>query len=320
MKCAQNFAADSRLLNQKTPSSLLIAVSGGPDSVCLLDMLVFLRKKDLSTLAIAHVNYQLRGKDSENDELFVRKLAKHYQVPCFVKRYPKNSRKKDEESLRDFRYTFFSSLAERHGFRNIALGHQKNDQVETLLMNLIRGTGPLGLAGMPPRHGRYIRPLLNTTREDILRYLSARQLTFRSDKSNTEIRYTRNRIRKELIPLLETRFNPNIITTLSKSASLFGNIAREQTKDFRKCPILYSENTASFSRTDFHTLSPLSQKTLLRNISRTLSERRYTPTQATLDELRRIIEAPKKSATAMIAGPLKCKRNHDTVFLSYSLP
>lgn len=306
-------------MNRKT--SLLIAVSGGADSVCLLDMLMFLRKKDTSGLAIAHVNYRLRGRRSDGDELFVRKLAKQYGIPCFVGHYPKNSRKNDEESLRNFRYDFFSSLSEQHGFENIALGHQKNDQAETLLMNLIRGTGPLGLAGMPSRHGKYIRPLLNVTRTDILHYLSARQLTFRSDESNTETRYTRNRIRQELIPLLETRFNPNIITTLSRSALLFGSIARVQAKySPKKCPLTYHGNTASFSRSDFRALPPLSQKTLLRNVSRTLSNKHYIPTQDTLDELGRLIKASKKSSAAMTTGPLKCERNHDTVLLSYSLP
>jgi tRNA(Ile)-lysidine synthetase-like protein len=319
LKRVQNFASNEHLLDGKTP--LLIAVSGGPDSVCLLDILVFLKSKNPSfALAIAHVNYRLRGEESENDELFVRELAKRYRVPCFVKRYPKNSRKSDEKSLRDFRYTFFSSLSEQHGFENVALGHQKNDQAETFLLNLIRGAGPLGLAGMSPKQGRYIRPLLNTSREDILAYLSACGLSFRSDKSNTETRYTRNRIRKELIPLLEARFNPNIVNTLARSATLFGDTTNKETGAPEECPVTYHGDTASFSRTDFQTLLSLSQKTLLRNISRTLSAKQHTPTQTTLDEFKKLITAKKTPSASLTAGPLKCERNHDTVFLLYSLP
>ncbi len=318
LKRVQNFAAGTRLLRAK--ASLLIAVSGGPDSVCLLDMLVLLKKRYDTNLAIAHVNYQLREEESKNDELFVRELAKRYRIPCFVKRYPKKSRKHDEESLRTFRYTFFSALSERHAFDTIALGHQKNDQAETFLMNLLRGSGPLGLASMSPKHEKYIRPLLDTSREDILRYLTLRELTFRSDQSNTETRYTRNRIRHELIPLLKERFNPNIITTLAKSATLFSDISQEHLKNLDACPVAYRKNTAYFCHTDFYALSSISQKTLLREIARTLSGKKCTPTQAVLDEFRKVITATKTPSAAMTSGPLKCVRNHDKVFLSYSLP
>lgn len=311
----QNFAADSSLLEKK--SRILIAVSGGPDSVCLLHMLAFLRAKDPATLAIVHVNYQLRGKESQSDERFVEALAKKYGIPCFTKRYPKTSKKRDEESLRDFRYRFFSSLAQEHHFDLIALGHQKNDQAETFLMNLIRGCGPLGLASMSPKQGKYIRPLLDTSREEILRYLSTCQLAFRLDESNTDVRYTRNRIRHELIPLLAKRFNPNIVTTLARSASLFSESAITETAPVTSCPVSYQNNDATFSRRDFCALSHPAQKTLLRTLARALSREDYTPTQAVLEEFRKVIIATKTQSTTLTVGPLKCTRNHDRVFLLY---
>ncbi|MBP7811375.1 MAG: tRNA lysidine(34) synthetase TilS [Candidatus Moranbacteria bacterium] len=317
LKRVLNLSPDARLIREK--ASILIAVSGGPDSVCLLDILAFLRERYDTSLAIAHINYQLRGEESDRDEFFVRELAKYYQVPCFVRHYPKNSRKNDEESLRTFRYTFFAALSKRHHFDTVALGHQQNDQAETLLLNLLRGSGPLGLAGMSPKHGNYIRPLLDTPREDVLRYLAVRGLAFKSDASNTDTRYARNRIRHELVPLLQKRFNPNIIATLARSATLFGDLAQKHAENHDSCPVTYRENTAHFSRVHFHTLQAGSQKTLLREIARTLSGTRYTPTQAVLNEFGKMITTTKKPSASMTSGPLKCVRNHDTVFLSYSL-
>lgn len=218
LKRVQTFAAAHALWD--TDSRILIAVSGGPDSVCLLDILAFLSQKYSFSLGIAHVNYQLRGKDSATDERFVRTLAQHYQIPCFIQRYPVG-RPHDENTLREFRYAFFEKLRKQHRFDRLALGHHMGDQAETLLMNLIRGAGPMGMAGMLPKHNSHIRPLLALDRTHILRYLAACSLEFRTDESNTDTRYTRNRIRHELLPLLRDRFNPNIIATLARSASRF---------------------------------------------------------------------------------------------------
>lgn len=212
----------------------MIAVSGGPDSVCLLDLLVFLQKKYAFTLAIAHVNYQLRQEASDLDEAFVRRLARAYGVPCYIKRYSKRCKKHDEETLRTFRTTFFETLRKKHHFQTIALGHHANDQAETLLMNLLRGSGPMGLAGMLPHHQAKIRPLLALKREDILRYLHARSLPFRTDESNSDAHYTRNRIRHELLPLLENRFNPNIVATLARSATHFQNMPHKNQSSPKK--------------------------------------------------------------------------------------
>lgn len=218
LKRVQTFAAAHTLW--RPGSRILLAVSGGPDSVCLLDIMAFLSQKYSFTLGIAHVNYRLRGKDSQADEQFVRDLAQRYRIPCFIKHYPSNGLR-DENTLRDFRSAFFATLKKQHRYDRLALGHHMDDQAETLLMNLIRGTGPMGMAGMLPRHGSHIRPLLALDRTQILRYLAARSLEFRTDQSNADTRYTRNRIRHELLPLLRDRFNPNIIATLARSASRF---------------------------------------------------------------------------------------------------
>ncbi len=280
-------------------------------------MLDFLKTRYNTTLAIAHVNYQLRGNDSDDDELFVQELAKKYQIPCFISHYPQTTSGHDEKSLRDYRYNFFCLISEQQDFDTIALGHQKNDQAETFLMNLIRGSGPLGLASMAPEHGKIIRPLLNTSREDIIQYLSACSLPFRHDKSNADVRFTRNRIRQDLIPFLEQRFNPNILATLARSAALFSDTLPLSDSSVSRCPVTYEENIVSFARSSFVALPNIKQKALLRSLSRILSGERHTPTQNALDELRKIIIGTKTSSAHLKIGPLKCTRNHDRVFLLY---
>ena len=157
LKRVQTFAAAHTLWNEN--SRILIAVSGGPDSVCLLDMLAFIGQKYELSLGIAHVNYQLRGKDSAADERFVRTLAKRYQIPCFIKRYP-TGMPHDENTLREFRYAFFEKLRKQYRFDRLALGHHMGDQAETLLMNLIRGEVSEDMGPIKSEEGTDVRIML----------------------------------------------------------------------------------------------------------------------------------------------------------------
>lgn len=316
LKRVQTYAAQHTLWPEK--SHILIAVSGGPDSVCLLDMLLFLRPRHSFSLALTHVNYQLRGKDSLSDERFVRTLAQKHSLPCFVKRYPKTSHKHDEKTLRDFRYAFFETLAKKYGFSTIALGHQENDQAETFLLNLIRGSGPLGLAGMLPKNGRYIRPLLTLNREDILQYLSARNLPFQTDASNHDTRYTRNRVRQELIPFIQKRFNPSIVSTLAHSASLFRLTTKTSPEASSLCPIHYDHNTASFSQTAFLLLSSSQQRSLLHNAIQALSGKTASLGRAPMDTFTKAIQSTKPRHATVTIQTLKLTRKNATVFLTYS--
>ena len=283
-------------------------------------MLAFLAKKNTFTLAIAHVNYQLRGVDSLKDESFVRSLASDYHVPCFVKRYPKSAKKQDEQTLRNFRYSFFESLCQKHGFTRIALGHQKSDQTETFLLNLLRGSGPVGLSSMLPRHNLRIRPLLDLDRSDILQYLEARSLTFRTDSSNTDIRYTRNRIRHVLLPFLKQHFNPNIISTLAHSATLFQETIHQEKPLQEFCPIIFTNQTASFSQKDFMSLTKQDQRLLLRSLVRTLSSVSWIPSYNQTNELIKGISGTKTDSVSITTGALKLTRKGATVLLLYSLP
>ena len=276
-----------------------------------------LSKKYALSLSIAHVNYQLRGDDSTQDELFVKGLAAQYKLPCYIKRFPKSSTKQDEQTMRDFRYAFFESLCAKHHFECIALGHQKNDQVETFLMNLLRGAGPNGLAAMLPKYGCRIRPLLSIDRATILRYLHARSLMFRADSSNDDTRYTRNRIRHELIPLLETRFNPNIINTIARSAYLFGKKIHDL-PHVHTDRVQYSDRSARFSRDDFLSLSAHHQRIWLRTIVGVLSQHAFSLTLQQKNELIQLISGTKRTSGSLTIGPLKLTQKGVTVLLLYT--
>jgi tRNA(Ile)-lysidine synthase len=189
----------------------LLAVSGGIDST-ILAALFHLSGADF---ALAHCNFQLRGVESDDDQRFVENLAKELHRPCFVKNfdtsgYSTNQGISIQMAARDLRYEWFNELADQYGFDFIATGHNSNDLVETLLLNLSRGTGIRGLSSISPRHGKIIRPLLFASRDAIKTYAKENNLAWREDSSNAETKYHRNKIRHVIIPAFET-LNPSFV-------------------------------------------------------------------------------------------------------------
>ena len=202
---------------------VVVAVSGGPDSIALLSLLHRLAPSWRLTLTVAHCNYGLRGGESDADESFVSTFCRERQLnlvvhrPSLVKRRQRSSL---QAAAREARYDFMKQLANELGADRIAVGHTANDQAETVLMWLLRGAGMTGLAGMPyAREDRIIRPLLAATREEVLAYLDHEGLTYRRDSSNEKPLYHRNRIRKELFPVL-TQLAPAAVRVLRRQADL----------------------------------------------------------------------------------------------------
>ena len=203
---------------------LLVAVSGGPDSVALLSLLHHLASSWRLRLTAVHCNYGLRGVESDGDESFLKTFCRERQLSLVIHR-PKLVKRRQRSSLqaaaRDARYDFMKQLAHEVGADCIAVGHTANDQAETVLMWLLRGAGMAGLAGMPyAREDRIIRPLLKATREEVVAYLDHEGLTYRRDSSNEKPLYHRNRIRKELLPVI-TRLVPAAVRVLQRQADLF---------------------------------------------------------------------------------------------------
>lgn len=204
--------------------TLIVALSGGADSTALLDLLA--NQPDFSPrLVVAHLNHCLRGHDSDTDEEFTRNLAARYGIPFESRRVDiadiaAQQRLNLEDAGRRARFAFFEELRQKWRAAAIAVAHHSDDQAETVLMRLLRGSGPGGLRGMPYRNNRnVIRPLLNISRAEIEAYLAELGLTWREDASNQDAKFLRNRIRHELLPLLE-QYNPAIREHLNTTGAL----------------------------------------------------------------------------------------------------
>ncbi|MEI8176561.1 MAG: tRNA lysidine(34) synthetase TilS [Candidatus Omnitrophota bacterium] len=207
---------------------VLVGVSGGPDSVALLYLLDALSEEYQLTIMIAHLDHMIRKGASEKDALFVRRLGEKLRLPVIVDaadipRIARQQKLSLETAARNIRYDFFLKAAKECAAHKIALAHTADDQAETVLMRLIRGAGIRGLSGIPPVREisdvAIIRPLIETPKESILRFLKEKRVSFCEDLSNREVRYFRNRVRCQLIPLLEREFNPEIRSVLAKTAA-----------------------------------------------------------------------------------------------------
>lgn len=210
---------------------ILVAVSGGADSIALLHALHAAAPRFGWRLTVAHLHHGIRGRAADDDAAFVRRTAAGLRVPCVTGkvRVPSLARRQGislEMAAREARYAFLARAARQAGADVIATAHTADDQAETLLLKLIRGAGRAGLAGIPGetrRQGqRVVRPLLQVTRADIRRYLQRRALTWREDESNADPIFLRNRVRHELLPFLERGFNPRIRETLVRTGEILG--------------------------------------------------------------------------------------------------
>ena len=215
-------AAISRL--ELAGSRLLVAVSGGADSVCLLHLLATLRDVTGITLHVAHLNHQLRGSQSDDDASWVAARCGELQVPATIEvadvgLAARTGGRGVEETARDLRYRFLRQTARRLHCPAVATAHTADDQAETILHHIVRGTGLRGLRGMPAQRSldentRLVRPLLEVTRGQIEAWLERHQVPFRTDATNADTTLTRNRIRHQLLPMLREEFNPDVSSAL----------------------------------------------------------------------------------------------------------
>ncbi len=203
---------------------IVIGVSGGPDSMCLLDILYCLKDDLEISLVVSHINHGIR-KEAEEETKYVEEYCNKRNIPIFIKRVnvkeiAKQQKLGTEEMGRNIRYNFFEEVAKITKANKIATAHNLNDNAETILMNIMRGTAISGLKGIEISRLPYIRPLRECAREEIEAYCKQTNLNPKIDKTNLEDIYTRNKIRNKLIPYLKEEFNPNIIESLNRLSNL----------------------------------------------------------------------------------------------------
>ncbi len=302
---------------------VVVAVSGGPDSVALLDVLFQLKERLGIELHVAHLNHRLRGAQSEADAEFVRQLASRLGIAVTVEQrdvpeFIRKQRLSLEEGAREIRYQFLQEVAQRIGATKIATAHNLDDQAETVLFRLLRGAGRRGLSGIPPvRDRHFVRPLLGTSRKQIEEYLAQRGLSFRCDSSNADLSYTRNKIRHQLLPLLRKNYNPDIVTTLARTAEILrdeDDFLEEQTaqsfslivKEKTKRKIILDINRFL----DYHICL---RRRVLRNILKELLGREDYPEFSQVEELIQL--AGSESGWIQIAPELRAQRSGNLLII-----
>ncbi|MEI7890536.1 MAG: tRNA lysidine(34) synthetase TilS [bacterium] len=303
VKKIQNFSFENNLWEKN--SKIIVGVSGGSDSACLLNILNILKDKYNFDLHVAHVNYGLRGKDSDQDEAFVKKIAKAYDMAVSVLR-PKKSQYKGnlENSLREIRYDFFEKLRKKNNFDLIAVAHNQDDQAETVLMRIIRGSGLNGIGAMRAKSGNIIRPLLETSKADVLLYMKENKLKYQTDKTNFDFKFTRNSIRHGLLPYLEKNFNPKIKETLSGWSHMVSNDYDFIDRNAQSFAELKHKNKCSnFLVSEFFQMHPSLQCQALKIIGKKLKGDNFNLENSQVSEIIKVIKSEKnKSQKASIGG------------------
>lgn len=302
----------------------MVGVSGGPDSTCLLDIFAKLKKKYDLGLIIAHVNYGLRGKNSDKDEEFVRGLAKELELKIAVldpqrgttSKIQEAHRRSDlhpsENELRNIRYDFFEKARVKNKFDYIAVGHTLDDQAETYLMRIIRGAGLAGMSAMKHKNERIIRPLLGITKKEILEYLKQANQAYQTDRTNKEVPYLRNKIRNELIPLLEKKYNPNIRETLYKSSL---NIAEDH-HFLEKISRETFMGNKKLSVKKIFRLHPALQKRIILKAIENIKPDLKNIESAHINEVMKIIKSSKNKRQIVEFQGLKLTKKDDKITLS----
>lgn len=235
----------------KSGEKIVVGFSGGADSTALLLALWHLKSKYGYSILAAHVNYSLRGDDSQLDEQFVRKFCFDRNISLVVKNANIKSSSGIENHAREIRFGYFNDLRKLYKIQKIVLGHNREDQAETLLFRLFRGSGYTGIKGISPITDDIVHPLLSFCREDIVSYLESEGIEWREDLSNENNTYTRNKIRNQMIPWIKEHLNPNVVSKLYETAEIFAEtddiLESLATRRFLKAQIKHSKDECILS-------------------------------------------------------------------------
>ena len=302
---------------------VLVALSGGPDSTALLMTLIKLADELNLTLFTAHFNHGLRGRESNADEKFSRDLAKKMGLLFCSVKMNKNIIKKGvspEDFYRRQRYDFLNKAAKEYRAKKIALGHNLQDQAETVLLNLLRGSGPEGLKGfLPKRDGKFIRPLMETSRQEIISFLEQSGTAYRRDSSNENRMYLRNQIRAELIPYLQEKYNPKIVENLARTAEILrveDEFIREQVaKVLSSHFVQYAENRFLMKIDYLKKLSPAVRWRLFKTVLEDLTPQKNGISFLHVTALEKLIQKSESGKRIMLPSKIEARREYNALIV-----
>lgn len=307
----------------KKQDKVLVAVSGGADSTALVVALNMLKEQYRIELGIIHLNHLLREEESFRDEQFVSSLSKTLNLPLFSRQtdvgtYAKTHKRSIEQAGREVRYRYFQDAAVTNGYTKIATGHQKYDNAELVLMNFLRGAGVKGLSGIPPkRDDLYIRPLIRTTRKEILAFLESHDQKYMIDTSNHDIRYLRNKIRHELIPHLESGFNPQLINALDRISHVMKQeedfLHKKATDACQECLIQVNKSSIHLNLEKVSSLHPAMQKRVLRQAVKMIKHNLYHITQTHISDVLRFILTKEAAGSLDLPGQIRVYKKSNTI-------
>jgi tRNA(Ile)-lysidine synthase len=272
-----------------------VAVSGGADSVALLRLLLELRGEFGVVLVVAHFNHKLRGRSSEADEHFVQKLAQQFGLEFFTAREDIGARTKREhgnveEVARGARYGFFEKLGKEQMLAKVAVAHTADDQAETVLAHILRGTGLSGLRGIHPQTGIVFRPLLDVRRTELRRYLKLLKQEWREDATNRDTKRTRARIRQKLLPMLEKQFNAGAVEHLCQLAALAGDDEKYMEAEASEWVKVWAQQTRQELTVDLSALLKLSRALQTRALRNMVGKIKNRAGQLSLEHVKSLLE------------------------------
>ena len=253
---------------------VIVGVSGGADSVCLLRLLMRLRNEIGFDIVAVHVNHGLRGEEADKDEKFVELICMEHDIPfenyfADVASIARERKMSTEEAGREIRREFFEQACAKYHGTKIALAHHKNDNAETFLFRLARGTGIKGLGGMAPMSGKYIRPLLCVERQEIEDYLTKQQIFYCQDATNESDEYARNRVRNHLIPFMEKELNERTVHHISETMEHIRQVQiymEEQVKSYMKECVFQTEKGYHILQSKFQSMPDVLRPILLKKV------------------------------------------------------
>ena len=257
----------------KSGDKIVLGVSGGPDSITMLDILKDLKETMNFEIYVVHVNHMIRGQDAINDQKYVENYCNKNNIEFYTKAIDVQEIEKSkkigvEEAGRIARYEAFEEILKKTNSNKIATAHNKNDKVETIIMHILRGSGVSGLKGISPiRDNKFIKPLIECSREEIEKYCEINKLNPCIDKTNFENSYTRNKIRNIVIPYIKEQFNPNIVETIERLSEVISSedeyISEITQKEYEKLLISKQENQIEIKLKEFNILDNVIKSRLI---------------------------------------------------------